>query len=134
MSINSSERIKKVNEKYQDDLLSLIMNEAAEKEGKFLFEEANQLKNESKQLPSQEDVKRFSELLDSHIDKINETENSSRRLKLLKKIAVVMIAIALAFSAMMVTVKALHFQALNFLVDPKYASTQLSDNENLIVS
>lgn len=134
MSISNSERIRNLNEKYEDDLFGLIMNEAAEKEGRLLFEEANQLKNESEPLPSKEDAKRFSNLLDSHMDKVNKVESCRRGSRLLKKIAVIMIVIVLAFSAMMVTVKAFRLQVLNFFVDPKYTSVQLNEDENLMVS
>lgn len=130
MSSNSSDEIRRLNEKYEDGLFRLIMNNAAEQEGKLLYEENERLKNGPEYLPSQEDIKRFAKLLDSQLKKTKKTPKIHRVLKILSKTAAALIAIIVIFSAMMLTVQGFRVRVLNFLIsiEPKYTSFQLEDN------
>lgn len=132
MPNNSSDGIKKLNEEHEDSLFRLVMNNAAEKEGKLLFEENEQLKSNPDYLPSQEDTERFTGLLDSHLKKAKKFNKDRRLSRVLNKAAVVMLVVVIAFSTAMVTVQAFRIQVLNFLINmkPKYTSLQLTENDS----
>ncbi|NLH02303.1 MAG: hypothetical protein GX488_10530 [Clostridiales bacterium] len=74
MPRNNADRIRELNEQYEDALFRLVMNDAAEKEGKLLFEENERLKDDPANLPSQKDVDRFAGLVDLHLKTAEKTE------------------------------------------------------------
>ena len=129
MPNNSADEIKKLNEEYEDGLFRLIMNDVAEKEGKRLFEENEQLKKDPANLPSSEDVKRFGKLLDSNTKSIKKYHVNCHVSKTFRKIAVAMITIIVIFHVLMVTVQAFRIRVMNFLIsiEPKYTSIQLEN-------
>lgn len=110
----------------------MVINNVAEKEGKLLFEENEQLKSNPDYLPSQEDIEKFTRLLGSHLKKTKTFNKDRRLLRVLNKAAVVMLAVTIVFSIAMVTVQAFRIQVLNFLINmkPKYTSLQLKENDS----
>lgn len=129
MPSNSVNEIKKLNEDYEVDLFHLIMNNVAEKEGKLLFEENERLKNDPEYMPSQEDIKKFAKLLDSHLRKAKHKRNILHFSKIINRAAVAMLAIIIIFSTVMVTVQEFRIHVLNFLIniESKYTSYRLSN-------
>ena len=123
--------IKKLNEEYEDRLFKLIMNHAAEKNGKLVDQDIEQLNGDPENLPSQADIKRFSRLLDIHLKKMENSQKKHRRPRLISRIAVALMVIMVVFCGMMLTVQAFRVQVLNFLIsiEPKYTSLQLIDND-----
>lgn len=131
MSSNGSNEIKILNDTYEDGVFRLVMNNVAEKEGKLLYEENELLKSNPEYMPSQEEIKKFSRLLDSRLKKANQKHRSLRLSKMINKVAVAVLAITILFSTAMVTVQAFRVQVLNFLisVESKYTSYQLSGSK-----
>lgn len=142
MPNNKEEELKKLNEDYEDSLFRLVMNDIAEKEGKLLFEESKQLKMDSEDMPTQENIDRFTKLLDLHIKKAKKTNDNHTFTKILNRAAVIILVIIVFFSTAMVSVEAFRVQVLDFLIniETKYTSFQLNnsddtqDNEKLIVN
>ncbi|MGF7144487.1 hypothetical protein HNQ56_002918 [Anaerotaenia torta] len=120
--------ISKLNEMYEDALFRIAMSEAAKDEGEIIKLENEQGKREMPGLPSSENIKRFSKLLDAEIKK------KGKKLPFLSRnlhrASVVILFLVIAFSATMVTARAFRRQVLNFLisVEPQYTSFQLNDN------
>lgn len=130
MRSNNEDEIKTLYDEYEDGMFRLVMNNVAEKEGKVLFDENEMLKSDPESIPSKEDIKRFSHLLDSHFKKVKRRDNTPRFSKMINRAAVAALVIIIMFSAAMVTVQAFRVQVLNFLisVESKYTSYQLSGN------
>lgn len=131
MSSNSSDEIKKLNEEYEEDLFQLIMNNAAAEEGKLLWEENERLKNDSEYMPSQEDIKKFTKLLDSHLRKAKHKRSILRFSNMINRAAVAMLAIIIIFSTAMVTIQEFRIHVFNFLIniESKYTSYRLSGSD-----
>lgn len=137
----SKDSIVKLNEGYENALFHLVMNDAAEEEGKQYFEENETLNANQKNSPSAENIKRFTKLLDSQLKK-KKKFGRVHHFSALNKAAVAVLAIFFTFSSMMVTVQAFRLSVLNFLIsiEPKYTSYELQDdnqsgdNEKLIVN
>ncbi len=130
MRSNNNDEIKTLYDKYEDGMFRLVMNNVAEKEGKILFGENEMLKSDPESIPSQEDIKKFSHLLDSHFKKVKRRNNTPRFSKIINRAAVAALVIIITFSVTIVTVQAFRVQVLNFLisVESKYTSYQLSGN------
>lgn len=131
MPSNNRDEIKILYDAYEDGMFRLVMNNVAEKEGKMLFDENEMLKSDPESISSQEDIKRFSQLLDSHLKKAKRRHNTPRFSKMINRAAVAALAIIIIFSTAMVTVQAFRIQVLNFLIniESKYTSYQLSGND-----
>lgn len=94
MPSNNTDRFRKLNEEYEDGLFRLIMDDVAEKEGRLLFEENEQLKSDPENIPSQKDVDRFATLLDSHLKKAKKIKKYHRTSKIFTRVAAAMLAMA----------------------------------------
>lgn len=131
MPSNNRDEIKILYDAYEEGMFRLVMNNVAEKEGKMLFDENEALKTDPESIPSQENIKRFSQLLDSHLKKAKRKHNAPRFSKMINRAAVAALAIIIIFSTAVVTVQAFRIQVLNFLIniESKYTSYQLSGND-----
>ncbi|MDO9534517.1 MAG: DUF4367 domain-containing protein [Bacillota bacterium] len=143
MSKNSPEQNRqKLYTEYEDSLFKLVMYDAAEKEGCLFVEENEQLKKDPKNQPSQTQIKEFSKLLDIHAKKRLSHTPKPRFMKMLSRVAIVMLAVIIVFSTAMLTVQAFRIRVLNFLisVESKYTSFQLNGvdsdpaGKNLVVN
>lgn len=132
MPSNNADRIRELNEQYEDALFRLVMNDAAEKEGKLFFEENERLKDDPANLPSQKDVDRFAGLVDLHLKTAEKNRRNHRTSRIFTRAAAAMLALVVMFSAMMLTVRAFRIQVLNFLIsiEPKFTSFQLKDSND----
>lgn len=131
MPSNSRDEIKTLYDAYEDGMFRLVMNDVAIKEGKILYDENEMLKCLPASMPSQENIKRFSQLLDSHLEKAKRKHNALRFSKIINRAAVAALVIIVIFSAAMISVQAFRIKVLNFLIsiEPKYTSYQLSGND-----
>lgn len=123
---------KKLYEEYEDSLFRLVMHDAAEKEGKFLLEEKERLKNDPDFQPAKEELEKFSRQLDVHFKKKKAYAARQRSLKLLNRSAIAILAgIVLLFTTVS-SVDAVRVRVLNFIMDvhQEYTSFQLKENEN----
>lgn len=132
MPNNNPEGIKKLNEVYENCLFSLAMHNLAREDGKIFLEENTQLKINPHNLPSPENMKRFTRLLDEHLRNLKKSQKGSHILRIFKRTAIALMAVIISFSAMIASVHAFRVQVLNFLIgiEPKYTSLQLNDNSN----
>lgn len=132
MPSNNAERIRELNEQYEDALFRLVMNDAAEKEGRLFFEENERLKNDPENLPSQKKIDKFTRLVDSRLKTAGKKQRNHRASKIFTRAAAALLALVVMFSAMMLTVQAFRIQVLNFLIsiEPKFTSFQLKDNSD----
>lgn len=138
---NTSNKIRKLNEEYEENLFRLIMDDVAKKEGLLLYEESNHLTSKLENELSQEKIKRFSKTLDVQL---KNTKKSKKDIPLnfFRKTAIAVTAIIVLFSTLILTVHAYRIQMLNFLikVESKYTSLQLDSidyentNGNLLVN
>lgn len=133
MQKNSSEQNRqKLYDEYEDSLFKLIMHDAAEKEGRLFTEENEQLQKDPNYQPSQAQIKEFSRLIDIHSKKHLPRTVKVRFMKILNRVAVVILAVIIVFSTAMLTVQAFRTEVLNFLinVESKYTSFQLNNVDN----
>ncbi|MFT4007961.1 MAG: hypothetical protein QM683_20955, partial [Lacrimispora sp.] len=128
MPSNSADSIKKLNEEYEEALFRLAMNDLIEEEGKFLFKENIQLKDDPEFQPSQEEIDKFTKLLDISLKKSKSKSKSYIIHKIVNTAAVITVTMIILFSTGFLTVQAFRIQVLNFLIDTesKYTSFQLS--------
>lgn len=130
---NNADSLKKLNAEYEDALFRIIMSEAAEREGRLIYEEYMKSKT-SHEVP-QKEYDRFYALLDSKL----KIEKRNRRIptKILFKTTAAVLAIIIMCSVLMVNVEAFRLKVLNLLIsiEPRYTSIQISDSDgsNLIV-
>lgn len=124
--------IKKLNEEYEDRLFKLVMNNASEKNGKRVDQGIELLNSDPKNLPTREDVKRFSRLLDMHLKKKKNSQKTQRRPGLISRTAAALMVITVVFCGMMYTVQGFRVQVLNFLIsmEPRYTSLKLNDYDD----
>ncbi|MDP4120310.1 MAG: DUF4367 domain-containing protein [Bacillota bacterium] len=129
---SKSNEIIKLNEEYEDRLFKLVMDNAAEKNGRLIDKDIEKLNSDPENLPSQTDIIRFSQLLDMHLKKMEKIRKRHRGSRLISRIAVAVIIIMVVFSIMMLTVQAFRVQVLNFLIsiEPKFTSLQLQGGDN----
>ena len=111
----SKNQIIELNKDYEDALFRLIVNSAAEEEGKLLLAENEHLNSGEDGLPSVESIRTFSRLLDAHLKK-KKKAGKSALLSGLIKVAVTVFTLAAVFSALMLTVEAFRVEVLNFLI------------------
>ena len=132
MPSNNADRIRELNEQYEDALFRLIMNDAAENEGRLFFEENERLKNDPENLPSRKEIDRFARLVDLRLKATEKNQRNHRASKIFTRAAAAMLALVVMFSAMMLTVRAFRIQVLNFLIsiEPEFTSFQLKDNSD----
>ena len=116
---------KRLYEEYEDSFFKLVMYDAAEKEGKQLLFENEQLKNDPEYSPTQKTIQSFRKILDSRTKKYKIRKKNSAIL--LKGSAVAVFSVIILFSTLMVTVQAFRVEVLNLLIDiqPEYTSFQL---------
>lgn len=128
---NNRDEIKILYDAYEDGFFRLVMNNVAEKEGKLLFDENEMLKGVPGSIPSEEDIKKFSQLLDFRLKKSKHRHNAPRFSKMINRATVAALAIIIVFSATMVTVQAFRIQVLNFLIsiESKYTAYRLSGGD-----
>ena len=132
MTDNRNEELKKLNEAYENSLFRLVMNDVAEEEGKLLYEESNQAKINSEDMPSEEVIDRFTKLLDSHMKKAKKTNSNQKITRIMNRVAAALLVIIVFFSTAMVTVEAFRVQVLDFFinVETKYTSLQLNNSDD----
>ena len=132
MARKNDDSRKKLYEEYEDSLFRLIMNDAAEKEGKSFLEEKERLKADPKNQPSPEKIERFSHRLDSLLKKQNRNHRRRSISRILSKVAVVVLVMVAVFSTAMVSVDAFRIKVMNFLIDvqPEYTSFQIKDGSS----
>lgn len=125
---NRSEREKLV-EAYEESLFRLALYDSAEQEGKQFLQEREQCGGEPENRPSPEAVERFRRKLPSRPRKSRARRRSPVR-RVLGKVAVCFLAVAVVFSTAMVTVRAFRVQVMNLLIDvqPEYTSFQIRSN------
>lgn len=130
MSSNNTDKIRELDELYEDGLFRLVMNDVAEKEGKILCEENERLKSDPENLPSQENVDRFAKRLDSYLKKAKKDQKSQSTSNRFSGVAVALLVLVIIFATMILTVQALRIQVLNFLIsiEPNFTSLQLNVN------
>lgn len=116
MPTNSAEKLRKLNEEYEDRLFRIILDDAAEQEGKLLLYENEQLKSIPDNIPSQKDIDRFAWLLDSHLKKSGKKRKKRSISKIFARIAIVLLVLIITASIMILTVHALRVRVLNFLI------------------
>jgi hypothetical protein len=123
---------KKLYGEYEDSLFRLVMNDAAEKEGKSFLEENEQLKKKSENQPSPEKIERFQHRLDSHMKRRTRHNGKRNVFSILSKVAVIVFVMVAVFSTAMVTVDAFRIRVMNFLIDvqPEYTSFQIKDGSS----
>ncbi|EHL07521.1 hypothetical protein HMPREF0322_01872 [Desulfitobacterium hafniense DP7] len=122
----------KLYEDYEDSLFRLIMDEAAEKEGKGYLEEIERLKSEPEFLPSQEALEKFNRRLDNYFKKAKASRRRKRIIGISNRAALAMlIVIALLFTTV-ASVQALRVKVLNFFIDIQqdHTSFQIRDEGN----
>lgn len=131
MPNNNAERIRELNELYEDGLFRLVMNDVAEKEGEILFEENERLKSDSENLPSQEDIDRFARRLNSHLKKTKKNQRNHSTSRKFTGVAVALLVLVIIFATMMLTVQALRIQVLYFLIsiEPNYLQLNVDSND-----
>ena len=132
MASKKDDSRKKLYEEYEDSLFRLIMNDAAEKEGKSFLEEKERLKADPKNQPSPEKIEKFSHRLGSLLKRQIRNHRRHSISRILSKVAVVVLVMVAVFSTAMVTVDAFRIRVMNFLVDiqPEYTSFQIQDNSS----
>lgn len=130
MANRNSDVRKKLYEEYEDSLFHLIMNDAAEKEGKIFLDELVKLKSAPENQPSTEAIKSFERKLTAYGKKNKPQERKHFIFHFINKAAIFFLVLMIAFSAAMVTVKAFRVQVMNFLINiqPEYTSFQIKDN------
>ena len=128
MQNDISNKIVQLNHEYEDHLFRLVMNDLAEKEGTTFIKGNEQSRNNH--LPSPENLKRFTKLLDYQLKKEKQLQKFRHPKRILYRISATMLIMTVIFSTMMVTVKAFRIEVLNFLIsiEPQYTSFQLNDN------
>ena len=126
----SKDQIIKLNDDYEDALFRLVVNNAAEEEGKQLLKDNEQLHSSQDDLPSAESMKAFTKLLDAHLKKEKKVHNKAH-FSNLNKAAVAVLTIVVLFSTMMLSVQALRVKVLNFLISiqSEYTSFKLEDDD-----
>lgn len=133
MPNNSSEQSRKLlyNE-YEDSLFRLVMYDVAEKEGRLLLDENEQLQKDPEYLPSQEKTKIFNKRLDISFKRRVSFISRRQMAKVFNKVAAVMLTLIIVFSTALITVQAFRMEVLNFLikVESQYTTLQLKDNSN----
>lgn len=119
-------------DEYEDSLFRLVMYDVAEKEGRLLTEENEQLKKDPEYMPSQVQIKEFSKLLDIYAKKHLSRHINTRFMRILNRVAIVILAVIIVFSVAMLTVQAFRIEVFNFLIDvkSKYTSFRLNDVNN----
>ncbi|MEL1134139.1 DUF4367 domain-containing protein [Desulfitobacterium sp. THU1] len=123
---------KKLYEDYEDSLFRLILDEAADKEGKGYLEEMERLKNDPEYLPSREAFGKFTLELDNYYKKANTPLRKRRVSRVLNRVAIAMlIVIALLFSTV-ASVQALRARVLNFFINIQqdHTSFQIKESNN----
>jgi len=127
---NSSDAVRKLNEEYEDALFRLILNVAAEKEGRLIYEENIKSKERQENLPPQESLKRFTSLLGAKLKSAKRNHRNPGRI--LRRTAVAVMAVIIMCSVMMVSVDAFRLKVLNLLIsiEPKYTSIQISNSDD----
>ncbi len=127
----SPEQIRrKLYEDYEDSLFKLLLYDTAEKEGKSLLAERDELKKEPGFIPAAEARRKFSRQLGLHLKKHETFAVKIRILKVLNRAAVVTsLALVLMFTAV-ANVQAVRVKVLNLIMDiqPQYTSFQLRAN------
>lgn len=120
----------KLYEEYEDSLFRLVMNDAAEKEGKLFLEEKAKLNENPENRPSSESFKNFERKLTAFREKDKSREKKHSSFRFVNKAAVFFLVLIITFSAAMVTVKAFRVRVMNFLIDiqPEYTSFEINDN------
>lgn len=130
---NSSDQTrKKLYDEYEESLFRLVMSDVAEKEGRLLLEENEELKNDPEYMPTADSIKKFSNQLNAHLKKHMPYTKKWPVFKMLNRVAVAMLAVFIVFSTTMLTVHAFRIKVLDFLIniEPKYTSFQLEDNNS----
>ena len=123
---------KRLYEEYEDSLFRLIMNDAAEKEGRSFLEEKKRLKESPENRPSAEKIEGFGRRLASLLKKRNRRQRRRSASRVLSKAAVFVLVAVAVFSTAMVTVEAFRVRVMNFLIDiqPEYTSFQIEDDSS----
>lgn len=140
MKNSGSEPDRKLYEDYEQALFRLVVHEAAKHEGSSLLEENQRLKDLSESHPSEEALRRFTERLDASLLKQKVDARRKRLPKLLRRMAVAVVAICFVFFAAMTTVQAFRVKVMNFWmsIQPGYTIFRLqedgtSNKGNLVV-
>lgn len=132
MTNKNDELRKKLYEEYEDSLFRLVMNDAAEKEGKSFLEETERLKSNPENQPSPERVEKFRRRLSSLLKKRHRCQGKRSVPRFLSKAAAVVFVAVVVFSTAMVTVDAFRVKVMNFLINmqPGYTSFQIQNNSS----
>ena len=134
MPNNSSKTAReKLYEEYEDSLFKLVINDAAEKEGKLFLEENERLKNDSDFQPTKEVYEKFSQQLDVHLKKKKAYAVRQSISKLLNRSAIAIIIVIILLSTTVANAEAVRVRVLNFFKDIKqeYTSFQLREDEEV---
>ena len=115
---------------YEDSLFRLIMNDAAEKEGRSFLEEREQLKQSPENQPAAEKIEKFSRRSASFLKKRDRRHEKRHVSRFVGRAAAVVLVMAAVFSTAMVTVDAFRVKVMNYLIDiqPEYTSFQIPDS------
>lgn len=132
MRNNSSEPGKQLYEEYEHALFQLVMHDAAEQEGSCLLEENQRIKAFAESLPPEEALRKFTEQLDAHLRKQKVDARRKKLPRLLRRVAVAVVAICFVFFTAMTTVHAFRVEVMNFWmsIQPQYTIFRLKENEN----
>ncbi|OCN01400.1 hypothetical protein A7X67_02020 [Clostridium sp. W14A] len=130
MTARNSDVRQKLYEEYEDSLFRLIMNDAAEKEGKLLIEKQAASSGGAANKPSEETVKKFEQKLAAYRKKSSAPKRKRIFHSIINKAAIFFLVLILTFSTAMVTAQAFRVKVMNFLIDiqPEYTSFQIKDN------
>lgn len=120
----------KLYEEYEDSLFRLVMNGAAEKEGKLLLEEQAAFPNDAVNKPSAEAVEKLERKLASYRKKKSEEKKRYVFHSFINKAAVFFLILIITFATAVISVQGLRVKIMNFLIDiqPEYTSFQIKDN------
>ena len=117
---------------YEESLFRLVMHDAAQREGRRLLAENEQLKQACDPLfaCTDESVKHFEGQLQSRLKKDKRQAHKQRFLKVSIHAVAAVLAVTATLSLAMVSVEAFRVRVLNLLIDvqEKYTSFQLSDD------
>lgn len=115
---------------YEDSLFRLIMEDAAEKEGKNFLEERAALQKDPSNQSSAEALEKLKRKVTAFRKKDNAQKKAPAFHRLLHKAAIFFLVLIAAFSTAITSVQAFRVKVLNFLIDmqPEYTSFQIKDS------
>ena len=112
---NKRDDQKRLNEKDKERLFRLIMDKAAEKEGKSFLKEQELLKSDPKNRPAPEEIQKFSRHIDTLLRKSTRYVRKKKIRRILSRAAIVVVVTSVCFLTTLFTVDAFRAKVMDFL-------------------